>query len=269
MLFISPDGDVMTLNPEKLENAAPLPADSFFITKGAYQLPDGNRYSFNQPGLYRFFNGTQNRQFLVSGNSLSPLELTKMLSWTVVHGDKDNKKWKEWPSILGQREMSLTCGYITRVASQWYDRFNIPYRILNLKTLEKTNGYDDAHVMVEIFDAQHQQWQLFDPDNNLYFSDSSGAPLSFDKFIDQLYLGSLKTEALSNDPAIDISGFQPYSFATTALYTSNGLMNWYRRVCQSIQTDQYSGELVSFKNEKPTSDSLLLEKLKSSIYTKP
>jgi hypothetical protein len=267
VFYIGSNGNIELLDSLKNANGNYLPAKSFILDSiGNYLLPDGKLYSLRKPGIYRFFDGVNNRQVLVAGDRLTPLELIKMLSWTVVHGNKDNDNWKSWNTILSNREMSLTCGRIASVAARLCNYYNIRCRILDLRTLEKPNGYDDGHVMLEVFDNETQKWQLLDPDNNSFFSDSLGNVLNLKEFIVNLHENKLKIVDLSLDPRIDISGFGKYTFAATLIYSEQCMIDWYKRVSQSLETDNYKSNLVRLNENNPIPDSLMLVNLQNALY---
>ncbi len=77
--------------------------------------------------------------------------------------------------------MSLICGYISKFAHELLDELGIKSRIVYRHTLHNLTGYDDGHVMIEVFRDDLKKWVLYDIDNNCYFIKNK-TPLSFVEF---------------------------------------------------------------------------------------
>lgn len=204
----------------------------YIFTPGSKICFEGIVYKCEAPGLYRFFNGNSNFQFFcfdVADNNL--FEIFSAYCWAITHGSKDNKIWKSWKKQITQREMTLTCGYTTRCLFQLLDTCGYDSRMVQFYAEKNLNGYDDEHVMLETF--YDSKKVLLDPDQNAIFLSLQGDTLDCQDFLRLLPKDSVKVLKVSFDNAYNTDDFADYSFSMTGLLTEDGLLRWYKRVCEN------------------------------------
>jgi hypothetical protein len=221
---------------------APTLPEELIIAPGHYGIGDKIADMRNE-GLYRFIAPPKwDRQVIVYRQSL--LKLLGSISWIVTHGNSDNKKTN---SELSQKaktgKLYLTCGYITPFAKHILDSLGFKTRTVTGSATTQKNGFDDGHVLLEVFDPMSKQWMLVDLDNNLFFTaKGSNTALNLLQVRHSLAANELQFHYLSADVATDVSGFKDkngYSYGLYAetLGSEQAKLEWYRRVLSSVCID--------------------------------
>lgn len=243
----------------------PLPEDSLYISSGIYSY-HGNVYSFEKEGLYRLIVPFgKNRQVVVYKNDVP--RLISSFSWMVTHGSKDNPLDNATRTRkLMRRKLTLTCGAVCNFVKKQLDIKKIQSREIHMVTLGQKNGFDDSHVMLEVLNPQTKKWELYDIDNNIYFTKDSMV-LNYWDWFRKLPLGDFKTNSLSSDTRLDISGFvqKGYDFSMYMEQMNSkedALLNWYKRVAgipiiDNLYLNIFPAEDVKkYKNDAIPADSV-------------
>lgn len=214
--------------------------ESLIISPGVYTIA-GKTADMRQEGLYRVMMPfKQNYQVAVYQNSLDTL--LSSLSWAVTHGNSDNKLPIEKLEKKAQHDkLYLTCGYVTPFARKLLTDLGYKTRTINMATLGAKNGYDDAHVMMEVFHPIEKRWILVDLDNNVLFEDSTSTHKLLDLAGTKISIdsGTINYRYLSSDVTTDVSGFKDksgysFGFYTEALNTEASRTHWYKRIMGDI-----------------------------------
>lgn len=218
-------------------NALPLP-DSLFIEAGNYKL-NAHSYGFKEENLYRVFHFfEQNSQRIVFKGDLQ--RLLSSICWMISHGDRDDTTCFDTrirKAMSGK--LYLTCGPAVRFAIDVFTKFHIQSRKVNTYSLNNVNGYDDGHVMVEIFDSTGRKWILVDIDHNCLFT-KDGKMLSLMEVWNAYQHNDFpELKSLSADALVDVSGCnvaigkqKEYEFGmyTEQLFTTNNRHKWYKEM---------------------------------------
>ena len=92
------------------------------------------------------------------------------LSRLQVHGWRhDGESLARWTERARKGRLSISCGNIVRFVAHHLAARGHRARVVQLVTLEEHNGYDDGHVLMEVFDPRAKRWVLYDPDMKCRF----------------------------------------------------------------------------------------------------
>jgi hypothetical protein len=200
--------------------ARPLP-NVLLIKPGVYSV-DGQTYDVRE-GLFRVFrpNGSGEQRVVFKDDKELLIE---SLTWIKSHGDiNDDLFLEQLRSRAKTHKLVITCGTASKLIQSLLRDAGIESRIVVTMTLEKLNGYDNGHTMLEV--NLGGKWVLYDFDNNVYFE--NGHPLSFEEFI--AARGNYAIKPISNAPALTVDrGKSDTTFYSEAVYSN--LKEWYARV---------------------------------------
>lgn len=220
--------DVEDVKPiDKFDECKPLP-NELIIKPGIY-IYSGKAYKFDKEGLYRILiDGKIREQRIVFKDNITVL--LSSIAWIHTHGNRDDGlpyfKLKEKAK---HSKLFLTCGYISKFTHEILNELGVKSRIANGCTLHNLTGYDDGHVMIEVF--TDGKWILYDIDNNCYFEENK-TPLSFIEFWMALRNDeNFSIRYLAKDIRVDTE-FPYLYYAEIKLTTERGLKNWYKRVVE-------------------------------------
>lgn len=214
------------------------------IGPGKYLLsfPEKNGEVFSRvisaikPGVYKFIvPGLGSRQFVVWWPRLGVTRLLTDFGYMYVHGNRDDELHLEALATVGTtRNISVTCGTISNLLRNVLNKFRIKSRIVVSRTLDRPNGLDDGHIMLEI--REGKSWALFDPDSRSFFGTKSrklgvaDIPIGFVPLVGkniQLYgpLMMVDVGGFVNTNGDDLSFLEQRSRVSSASLTT-----WYTRV---------------------------------------
>ena len=212
--------------------------DSLILEPNLY-LVDKLCFDLTREGLYRVINSDGSiRHIIVHRESL--FQLLSSLSWIVTHGNEHNKldfNGKQAQAINGK--LFLTCSRVVAFAGLILERNKIKSRVIQTFASKDLNGYDDEHVLLEVFDPKIQKWILIDIDNNVWFSiDKVGLSLfEYKSALDSSK--NIKIEKLSNDALVDISNFKErgknfYGIISENVMGNENLIKWHKRIMDIV-----------------------------------
>src|ERR1043166_9490629 len=131
------------------------------LPPGRYTV-HGKTYALHREGLYRFLNPTVENQQRISYRN-DRISLLSAICWTTSHGWRDEGKSPEQLQTMALREkLVIICGSVARLAVAILTEQGIPARVVQAKTLDKLNTYDNGHVLMEAW--LEGSWTLVDPD---------------------------------------------------------------------------------------------------------
>jgi hypothetical protein len=200
--------------------ARPLP-NVLVIKPGTYSV-DGQTYQLKE-GLFRLFRpGRSGEQRIVYQQDKKLL--LESLTWIKSHGDiNDDLFLEQLLSRAKTHKLVITCGTTSKLFKSILKDVGIESRIVSTVTLEKLNGYDNGHTMLEV--NVDGKWVLYDFDNNIYFY--KGHPLSFIEFIQAQ--GDYEMKPISNAPVLTVDrGKEDTTFYSEAINSS--LKGWMARI---------------------------------------
>lgn len=239
---IVPDGETLVVSFLKtnIEKVDPLTAfeskalpDSLVIEPGYYSIND-QIYDFHSEGLYRIMVIPEaNFQRVVYKKDVTTL--LSSLAWIDTHGTRDDKlSVVQLEEKAKNEKIITTCGPISKFAKYILEKQSIDSRVVSAITKEPKNGFDDSHTMIEV--KIGSDWQVFDLDNNTYFT-KNNQPLSFPDLLAAINQNSdFGIVKIASDPDIAIANFKDdnsydYSLYGEAMFSTDiVLKNWYKRV---------------------------------------
>lgn len=195
--------DVKVLLPEML-----------IVPPGEYSIY-GKSFELHEEGLYRFINATvENRQCIVFQNDVRTL--MSAICWLVSHGYRDNRKTFEEKKEIAQRgKLIITCGDCSAFAVQIFRGLKIPARVVNVASLLPRNGYNEGHVLTEIF--HEGRWIVFDPDEGaIYYSGEKH--LNIMDLVRQVQSDNYRREPLCDGIPVAIGHFTANDYAYDLWY---------------------------------------------------
>jgi hypothetical protein len=221
------------------------------ISPGIYLLsfPDEKGGTFSRvvnakkPGVYKFIvPGLGSRQFQVWWPKLGVTRLLTDFSYLYVHGNRDDLLDTEALAVTAtKRNISITCGTISNLLFSILQKFQIESRIATSWTLERPNGLDDSHTMLEI--RTGKSWALFDPDSRSFFGSKdhklgvADIPVRFVPSVGkniQVY-GPLMMVDVGG--FIDANGSDLSFLEQRSRVSSASLTKWYERVLGVVGVD--------------------------------
>lgn len=215
------------------------------IPPGIYQV-HGKTYALKREGLYRFlFPGrNDNQQRIVYRNNV--MALLSAIAWLQTHGNRD--KGKDFQKLKQQaltEKLILTCGSICDFACRLLAELGVPCRRVCVLTLQKFNGYDDSHALIEV--RIQGRWVLVDLDMKRCFR-YRGQRLSLIETVRQVRHNQYALESLSSSALFSVCCFKKsnqegvYDYGLwmeTMLHNPKCLRQWYRRILMAPIIDQY------------------------------
>ena len=216
--------------------AAELPCD-LVVSPGFYAF-HGKIFDLRRDGLYRFMHiPIENQQRIVLGGELHAF--MSALAWISVHGSGDDARpFEDLEHLATQRKLSLTCGTLSNFASSLLGRIGVRARVVFTFSDGPYSGFDDSHMMIEVFRPDLHNWVIYDIDNDVSFA-QDGAPHSLREFVSAVKSGAkYEIEPLASGSNLDTSRFETsngYSFVfygELILSSENALRAWYERVCR-------------------------------------
>jgi len=212
------------------------------IQPGLY-IFNNEHYDFLSEGLYRcmFPDKNLNQQRIVYQNNMTTL--MSSLAWMISHGHRDDGlTYNELYSKATCDKLILTCESIARFSFTLLTQLNIKSRIVGVRTLSPSNGYDDGHYLIEVYRPDLSQWVLYDLDSNVFFT-YQNQPLSLIDFLKYVEESNYEINYISSNirAAVDDIGIKSYNFAFINEARFANLKNWYKRVMQFA--------FINYKNE--------------------
>ncbi len=257
----------ITLRPDVKD--APLLPNKLIVAPGIYKA-GSSIVDMNREGMYRLiFPDENNYQVIVYKHNL--LSLLSSISWIHTHGNIDNDATAEDLATKAMHDkVYLTCSRIAAFACKELTQRGYKTRMVGGIAGDSSNGFDDEHTMMEVFDPATNKWIVADIDNNSIFrlkDTNNGAFLSFAQFREALYNNNLDFYPLSKDVRYDISGFKSkndyaFGFIMERLHNKEELAKWYRRIFRNVlvEGDVYTAtdkDIIHRKHPEYTfSDSL-------------
>lgn len=171
-----------------------------------------------------------------------PLNLLRLLAARVVHGSRDDGiSFEEGMQLLKNRQLSMTCGWISAFARRLLAEHGIKSRRIQSLTLDEWNTYDNGHTFLEVYLPSQRRWVAVDLDGKYWFSKVGGEPASA-LDIAQLGVDGIRFNKLANTPFLDYSGFDKYQ--VLGMFVSLNSEEWYRRMLQAIALETAHGIFV-------------------------
>jgi len=182
-------------------------------------------------GIYRYGSHPQKQeQVIVYKKDL--FKLLESITWLHLHGFKHaGFSNEDLCKAALHSKISIACGDITRFAKYLLNQQGYQSRIVQFITKEKTNGFDDGHLMIEVF--HEEKWMLVDIDARRMFKKDG-------KYIDAPTLVASKMEGISivkfsEAPFISYGNYNGYElWAEKQFLNEENLRAWYKRICQSF-----------------------------------
>jgi hypothetical protein len=116
-------------------------------------------------------------------------------------------------------------------------QLGVQARVLNVKTLQTLNGYDDGHLILE---TKHgTEWRMWDMTNGCYFVDANGKHLSTAEFMAAIANGGAFPQKVrldyDNKYTNDCAGILDMGlYWERTLNTDADAEIWYRRIFQYV-----------------------------------
>jgi len=220
------DDIIQGINPF-LTSALP---DALIVQPGIYSY-NNTTYDMTAEGLYRFaeVNGV-NRQCIVYQNNIH--KLLSSLSWISTHGNSDSSlTYDSLKDSAKTRKIYVTCGKLVGLAQNILTT-SVPTRKISLYALDNITGFDDGHVLLEVWRSDLNKWVLYDLDNNFVFTDNNGVLLSLWEVLAVVNSDNYNMKPISVDTPLDISNFKTTTY-DYGLYTETVISNkynWLKRV---------------------------------------
>jgi hypothetical protein len=230
--------------------------DSLIVKPNIYKI--GNScVNLGKEGLYRILNSDGSIKHVIVFQS-DLYQLLSSISWIVTHGNEHNKlDFNEKQAQATKGKLFLTCSRVVGFAGLILERYKIKSRVIQTFASKDLNGYDDEHVLLEVFDPKIQKWILIDIDNNVWFSQNK-VGLSLVEFKSALDSSkNIKLEKLSNDATIDISNFRQngknfYGLISENVIGNENLIRWHKYVMDIVTIDKffYNEQQIDFMGKK-------------------
>ena len=231
-------------------------SDSLIVKPNKFTIANIS-FNFGKEGLYRVLkpDGSIRHVIVFQGDMY---KLLSSICWIVTHGNEHNKldfNGKQAQATKGK--LFLTCSRIVGFTSLILDRYKIKSRVIQTFGSEHLNGYDDEHVLLEVFDPKVQKWILIDLYNNVWFS-LEKVKLSLVEYKSALDSSkNIKLEKLSNDAPVDISNFSQngknfYGLISENVIGIENLSRFHKRVMEIVTIDKffYNEQKIDFMAKK-------------------
>jgi hypothetical protein len=201
------------------------------LSPGRYTV-HGKTYALSHEGLYRFFNPTlENQQRIIYKKD--SFALLSAVCWVTSHGWRDEgKSPKQLQTIALREKVVIICGSVARLAVDILMEQGILARVVQAKTLDKLNTYDNGHVLMEAW--LEGKWTLVDPDVKTMFL-RKGRRLSLVEFSEASQTGDYRLERLSSATGLAIgsrtkNGYDHSLLMETTLCNEMCLRRWYKHI---------------------------------------
>ena len=213
-------------------------SDSLVVTPNKYKIGD-ICVNFGKEGLYRVLktDGSIRHVIVFQGDMY---QLLSSISWIVTHGNEHNKlDINEKQAQATNGKLFLTCNRVVNFTSSILEKYKFKTRTVQTLASKDLNGYDDEHVLLEVFDPKLQKWILIDIDNNAWFS-LDNVKLSLVEYKTALdSTKNVKIEKLSNDAVVDISNFREkgksfYGVISENVMGDENLIKWHKRIMDIV-----------------------------------
>lgn len=190
------------------EEAPSLP-DSLVIPPGDYEV-FGETFSLHQEGLYRFIEAKQqNRQCIVFGEDM--WALMSAVSWLASHGYRDNPRpYNEKLEIAQSGKLVVTCGEFSVFVTELFKSLNLRARAVGMTTLIQRNGYNDGHVLTEVF--FDGRWIVYDPDQGHLYR-AGGKRLNLLELVESTRSNGYTLESLTASAPVAIGHYTAKNYA--------------------------------------------------------
>ena len=182
-----------------------------------------------------FLNGKPHgayRKFHYNNLKNNPIEFLALITSEIIHGyHDDNLTYNNKLETLLKRKLILTCSSSSLFIKDLLNFYNIESRIVSTNATSLRNGYDDGHILLEIFINDFNKWILFDVTNGVVFKDLYNKYLSIYelKKIDFDLVNIIK---LTDSPKLDFSSYMEYQFLQD--YTYYNLRDWFERIFENV-----------------------------------
>jgi hypothetical protein len=150
--------------------AQPLADLPLVTTKPAAVAAGGKTFVLDREGLYRVgdLGSKTTTHVLLDRGDL--WRIAGHLCRLQVHGWRhDVEDVARWTERARRGRLSISCGNVCRFVAHHLAERGHKARVVQTLTLEPRNGYDDGHVLLEVFDPAEKRWILFDPDMKCRF----------------------------------------------------------------------------------------------------
>lgn len=217
-----------------------LPTGSAFMYQGIY-IVNGTSYDCSRSGLYRWFSSSG--QFINrvawSSSNFDIYAFLSAVSWNHVHGLQTEGDYQLMANAGRTRKWSARCGFIAGMCAWLIPQLGqgISARVINVKTLEALNGYDDGHLVLETLHGA--QWRMWDMTNGCYFKDENGKHLSTAEFMTAISNNGNFPEMVRLDYdhkyTNDCAGVLDMGlYWERTLNSQENIDTWYRRIFQAF-----------------------------------
>jgi len=237
---ISISGGMERIIPAKENCAGSSLPDSLIIHPGCYTLFD-RAYECRDTGIYRFFCPPKHNIQRVVIDKDDPVSSALLLACIACRGNRDDALSYEKAEKKAMRSLlALTCGPLSMLIQNLLQRHGIRSRIVHAHTLERLNGYNDGHILLEVWIPDNNCYIVVDVDKKAFFTSVSGKQLSLFELTYIVYSRCFfGIERLSTPSTVDWSGFVDeitginYQFYEAWVYGSEkGFEEMIRRACQ-------------------------------------
>ena len=221
-------------------------SDNLFISHQGFYSIESNIYDFNKQGLYRIMSpgsAVYLHKIVFTGDLHA---LLSSLSWLTSHGNTDDKLSNELLiKRMHNNKIYVTCGKISQLAVKILEEKGFQVRfVMGMASPSDWNTYDNGHSLIEVFNKRYEKWALYDLDNNVYFANKNGVPLSLIEASAHIPNGNYKLIPISNDLKV-------YNFNKFGLYSEvivNNIESWYKKV-MFIPLIKHSNKIYFFNEE--------------------
>jgi len=211
--------------------SAPSLPEGLIIRPGIYRVHD-RIYNLEREGLYRFIRpGQDNRQCIVYRGDIEAL--LSALCWIHSHGSRDDSgKFEELKVLASKEKLIMTCGPYSNFTHRLLEEQGIKSRVVASRALYERNGYDDGHVLIEVY--LDGRWVLCDIDQHVFFT-NMGRRLSLLDLSLKIPSGDYRLEHLASSMPLAVSSFKEDGYdwglwMETAIHSEETLRRWYGRI---------------------------------------
>jgi hypothetical protein len=220
-----------------IHTSAGLP---LILTEPAVVESGGLRFHLADEGFYRIgnLNTKETRHAVLYRGDL--WRFLGSLSRLQVHGWRHNHESNaELTERARKGRLSISCGKIVTFIAHHASAQGIRCRPVKAATAEQMNGYDDGHVLMEVFDPKERRWLLYDADAGCRFK-ANGRYLNLGEAV-RLYRSGRQAELeFLRKPAIDTyaeagspAEFTQYSLLLESIFRDTASAQaWYARILQ-------------------------------------
>jgi hypothetical protein len=241
------NGKVVPLEDENLKLPAPELPNTLIVPSGFYTF-ENKVYKLDQPGLYRFYyfdnskagNQSVTQQRIVFDGDVQAL--LSAIAWLSAQGERDNSlALEELEKKALSDKINVTCSRISKLGQKILSRVKIKSRLIQTYTLDDWNGYDDSHMMLEVFLPNKKKWVLYDLTAKSYFK-SNGLLLSAVDLFHRVQKGDFDLVSIANT---GMSNFGKFDFLMEEIF--NTPKKWYKHIYQTVMI---RGDYISMSPEK-------------------